>query len=246
MQTGFGNNPFNPGMSAAVQAFGVTGQNGWQSDPVDVRGQISLTLEMQSLIGPSPAMLYVPSTTSGLGLLFVANAPGIAGNNLSITINAPAGSYLPATISTNAITLNPALGMSNAALAYQTNNDPVAGPLVQAYPWGIQFYGDVTTVPQQRGLTAAEYDLVVALAQTPLAGGAAVGVPSGNITLLGSLDPTKGFSSQNPIGAGVVGSGGPQIVTVNPQSCRWAVAQFVPNVGSAGNVTGTWFGRSAS
>lgn len=245
LQTGFGINPFSPGLPASAAAFGIPGGGlGWQSDPIDARGQIVVSLEISPIAASPQAMLFAPSATLGFGLLAAANAPGTGGNAISLAIDAPAGDYLPPTIVGSAITLHPAAGMSNAALATQTNNDPNAGALIQLSTVGWSFYGDLTVALQDWGIQSAELDVVAALSATNLAGGAAAASQNAVVSIYGANDPSTGFDP-SPLGQMNLGAtkGTIQVATLGK---RYLVAQLAPNAGSVGNVLGTWFGHSAS
>lgn len=244
--TGFGL-PAATGMSCAAAAFGLPVGNGWQSDPVDVRGQVSLELDAVALPGASQAMLFVGSTATGLGLLFVANAAGTGGNAITIAITAPSSmGYSAPSVVSNAITLNPGTGMSNAALAYRTNSDANAGALVQAYPWGIRFYGDTSVVPQDRPIDMAELDVVASggLSTTNLAGGAGAPAQSGVLSLIGSGDGMN-LALADPLAtANVAGPGTYRLSVAAPP--RFVVARFVPNAGSVGAMSGRMFARASA
>ena len=112
---GFGY-PETPGFTAAA-GFGT-----WLSDPVDCRGQVSLTLEMASPQIASPAMLLAPSVTAGLGLLFVSQ-PGSAQDAIQITISTPAAAPVQRSIVTtgNSIVITPQVGDINANIAELVN-----------------------------------------------------------------------------------------------------------------------------
>jgi hypothetical protein len=116
------------GFTAAVGNFGIPlpGTSGWQSDPVDCRGQVSLSLEISALLAPSPAMLLIPSTTAGLGLLFVSKAANSAADAIQITISTPAAAPAIRSITTtgNSIVIAPAVGDINATIASLVNGGP--------------------------------------------------------------------------------------------------------------------------
>ena len=238
------------GMSAAVANFGLAA--GWQSDPIDCRGQVAISLELSALLAASPAMLLVPSATAGLGLLYVADTPGSGGDAIQITHGTPAAApALRSVVTTvNSIVVTPAVGDNNAAIAALVNNDPNAGPLVTAYPWGWTGYGDQNWVPQNAPTEASEIDLVKALAITNLIGGTdPVGgaVPpsqSAVVNLFGSTNPaTLGYDLNTPLATVNLTTTATLNVKEPP---RWVVARLVPNGGSFGNVLGSWFGRAAS
>ena len=186
------------GMSADYAGFGIPstlglGSVGWISDPVDCRGQPMVDLQFDALAGACPAMLFVPSTTTGLGLLFVANATGTGGNSIQITIATPSTvpGFLRTIVTTSdSIVISPQLGDTNASIAAAVNSDLHASPLVQAYAWGWQGYGDMLVVPQDHPTEAAEIDLVVAASITNLAGGAAAGAQAGTMYVYGSNPQT--------------------------------------------------------
>ncbi len=68
------------------------------------------------------ASVFMPSHTSGHGLTFYANAPGTAGNLISVIYATPSGS-LSAAYSGNVVTITPATGGStNAAIAAYINS----------------------------------------------------------------------------------------------------------------------------
>jgi hypothetical protein len=245
-------------MSAAVANFGLTA--GWQSDPIDCRGQVAISLELSCLLAASPAMLLVPSATAGSGILYVADLPGSAGDNIQITHSAPLAAGSPTlhsvTTTSNSIVIAPNSTDTNASIAALVNNDAKAGALVTAYPWGWTAYGDSNWVPQNAPTEASEIDLVKALAITNLVGGCdnASGaglVPcsqSAVVTLYGStsINP-MGFDLNNPLVSGNLVAGVTNTLTLNASyPPRWVVARLVPNAGSFGNVVGSWFGRAAS
>ena len=121
------------GMSASVQSFGLAGSvNGWLSDPVYARGQIGLSLEYNMVAGASTAMLYIPSATAGLGLLAVATSPGVEGNEVQITVNAPAAAPALRKIVTtgDSIVITPAVGDTNANIAELVNGTQASTSMV--------------------------------------------------------------------------------------------------------------------
>jgi hypothetical protein len=240
-------------MSAANVGFGLPsalglGSTGWISDPVDCRGQSMVDLQISALAAACPAMLYVPSTTTGLGLLFVANATGTSGNSIEITFNTPSTvpGFLRTIVTTgSSIVVTPQLGDTNASVAAAINNDPNAGALVQAYPWGWQGYGDMLVVPQDHPTEATELDLVKAFTGTDLAGGAASGAQAGTLYVFGSNSPnTTGYSGSLAWQVAVGGTGTFQIQMLNP--LRWLFAVWIPSSGSVGQIIGSWFGRASA
>ena len=128
----FGYPPALGGMSASVHAFGLPSGNGWQSDPVDARGQISLSLEYNFSADAGTAMLYIPSTTTGLGLLAVATSPDVEGNEVQITVNAPAGTTRGIVTTTDSVVISPAVGDNNANIAELVNGTQASTTLVGA------------------------------------------------------------------------------------------------------------------
>jgi hypothetical protein len=243
--------PPSSGMSASDTAFGTTAATetvGWQSDPVDCRGQSFVDLQINALAGAAPAMLYAPSTTTGLGLIFVANAIGTGGNSIQITIATPSTTvgFLRTIVTTsNSIVITPQKGDTNASVAAAVNNDANAGALVQAYPWGWTGYGDMLTVPQDHPIDSAESDLVIALSITNLAGGAASGAQAGTLYVLGSASPnTLGYVSSSAWQVAVTGAGPFSVQMQNPP--RWLVAVWVPTSGSVGQIIGAWNGRATA
>ena len=96
------------------------------------------------------ASLFVASTTSPDGISWTAIAPGITGNAITITQNAPSGGSSTATVTGNAIVISPKTGETNAGLI-----TAIASALA----------GLVT------GVATGVNDLVVSKSLTKLAGG---------------------------------------------------------------------------
>lgn len=241
------------GLPAAAVTLNLA--SGWQTDPLDCRGLTSLSLELAILAAASPAVLYVPSATTGLGLLFAANLPGSAGDAIQVTIstpNATAGFIHTVVTTVNSIVINPAVGDTNSSIAALVNSDVHASPLVTAYVFGVQGYGDMTTYPQGDGTRAAQIDLVVAATIANLAGGADTSGPSkyaqsGTVTLYGSNQwNTLGIDTNAILASGEINASSATLTLQIKDPPRFVVAQFVPNAGSLGSILGDWHGRASA
>ena len=220
------------------------------ADMKDTRSALGGNVEL-AITAPNvlcPGMLIAPSTTSGFGLLFVANAPvsgNSYGNAISVTIDSPSGSTTSITASGNAITIAPANGLTVGTLAQLVNANTHSAPLVTAYPWGWQANGIVDVSWQPNPLELVWADAVAALSQTSLAGGCAAGsaAQAGTISIYGSSDAVN--VSSNPLATQAIsGVGTTQIALTSFP--RFLQVQWVPSSGSVGLLFGQWDGRAAS
>ena len=69
------------GNNGNAPLHGLSTSFAWTSDVVDMQSALGATLNLQLPSGATQAQLIVPSTTSGLGLLFTWNASGTGGNS---------------------------------------------------------------------------------------------------------------------------------------------------------------------
>jgi hypothetical protein len=155
----------------------------WTSTPFVFDEQEALSLTGSALSETPVASLVTPSATSGMGVLWVAQVAGAAGNNITVTINAPSGSTTSFGVVANAITVSPATGLTNAQLAMLAQQNASVWALVKPFVYGWGPTGPVGYSFQSEFLEASRNDLVAAATIANLVGGAASAAVNGTLTM---------------------------------------------------------------
>lgn len=169
--------PYTRPMNGLPSAFA------WTSSPFVFDEQEALSLTASALAETPVASLVTTSTTAGMGVLWVAQTAGTAGNSITVTINAPSGSTTSFNVSSTNITVSPATGLTNAQLAMLAQQNASVWALVKPFVYGWGPTGPVGYSFQSEFLEAPRNDLVVAASQASLVGGAASALVAGTLTM---------------------------------------------------------------
>ncbi len=194
--------------SPIASANGMSSSFEWYSNPFDMDDADSVSISLQALAEVPTAVLVVPSKTAGDGTLYVAQAAGAAGNNITVAHSAPAGAAPvgaaltglptgspggsppattpganPYSVVASAITAAPWVGATNGQMAMLANQSTATQALVQAFPWGWGAAGNPVHTQNSMITQAALNDPLVVQGSANLAGGAAAAAINGIMTL---------------------------------------------------------------
>lgn len=164
-----------------VKAQGLPTAFDWVSTPFDIGELDSLSITAQALAETPVGMLVVPSTTSGMGTLWVAQTPG--SSSVTVTVNAPSGSTTSFSVSGNDITVSPATGLTNGQLVFLAQQKSTVWALAKPYVYGWGPTGPVGYSFQAEFLEASRNDLVASMSKTSLLNGAASANVSGTLSV---------------------------------------------------------------
>lgn len=220
-----------------VKAQGLPTAFDWVSTPFDIGEMDSLSLTAQALAETPNGMLVVPSTTSGMGTMWVAQTAG--STTVSVTVNAPSGSTTSFSVLSSAITVSPAIGLTNAQLAMLAQQNASVWALAKPYVYGWGPVGPVGYSFQNEFLEASRNDLVTSFSQTTLFNGAATPAVSGTLTLQLS-DDLINWVPQSGVSGSVTSGGNPLRLNMSGSSqtgANYAQWKWTHTPGSVGEIS---------
>jgi hypothetical protein len=233
-----------------VQMHGMPSNIAWESSPFDMGEMDDISCTISALTETPVASLYIPSATgvaaggfvgSQMGLLWVAQTPGAGGNSISVTQNAPSGSSTTFSVTTDAITISPALGLTNGQLCFLAQQKATVWALVKPFIMGWQPTGPVGNTFMAELLEGTRNDLVLAQTVLSLAGGAATAAVNGTLTLQGSDDLVNWQAFTDATATGVLTSStSPLRLNSQRPGCGFVRLAWKPQTGSVGQLFADW------